>query len=226
MLCAERGWQCCVHAIGDRANREVLDAFEAALARFPGSPGRFRVEHAQILSPQDVPRFARLGVIPSMQPTHAVCDMRWARDRLGTERLKGAYAWATLLRSGSPVAAGSDFPVESERPLYGIHAAVTRQDHARRPRGGWRPEERMSREQALRAFTVDAARAAFEEGDKGTLEVGKLADFTVLDADIMTCPPEDILTATVLMTVIAGEAAFEAEGGELKARGSGLKVEG
>jgi predicted amidohydrolase YtcJ len=210
-LCAKHGWQCAIHAIGDRANREVLDAYAAAVKKHPGADHRFRVEHAQVIHPEDIPRFAALGVIPSMQPTHATSDMRWARDRLGEKRLAGAYAWASLLKSGCRIAAGSDFPVESEKPLWGFYAAVTRQDHEGRPAGGWRPGERMTREQALRAFTFDAAYAAFEEKDKGTLEPGKLADFVVLDTDIMTCPPRDILKARVLMTVIGGEVVYRAE---------------
>jgi predicted amidohydrolase YtcJ len=210
-LCARRGWQCCTHAIGDRANREVLDAYEAALKAHPGGDRRFRVEHAQIISSDDLPRFAKLGVIPSMQPTHATSDMRWAADRLGEKRLSGAYAWATLLKAGCRIAGGSDFPVESERPLLGIYAAVTRQDREGRPEGGWRPEERMTRLQALRAFTVDAAHAAFEEKQKGTLETGKLADFTVLDTDVLTCSPKGILKAKVLMTVIGGEVVYRSK---------------
>jgi predicted amidohydrolase YtcJ len=216
LLCARRGWQCCTHAIGDRANRETLDAYEAAFKAHPGAERRFRVEHAQVISPADVPRFARLGVIASVQPTHATSDMRWAADRLGDKRLPGAYAWATLLKSGCRVAAGSDFPVESERPLLGMYAAVTRQDGEGRPEGGWTPGERMTREQALRAFTVDAAHAAFEEKEKGTLERGKLADFTVLDTDLLTCPPKDILKAKVLMTVIGGEVVYRASATSLK----------
>jgi predicted amidohydrolase YtcJ len=210
-LCAERGWQCCTHAIGDRANRETLDAYQAALKAHPGGDRRFRVEHAQVISPADLPRFAKLGVVASVQPTHATSDMRWAADRLGSERLRGAYAWASLIKSGARVAAGSDFPVESERPLLGVYAAVTRQDRAGKPPGGWLPAERLTREQALRAFTIDAAWAAFEEKDKGTLQPGKLADFVVLDTDLLKCPPADILEAKVLMTVIGGEVVYRAE---------------
>jgi len=205
---ADGGWQVCTHAIGDRANREVLDAYERVLKGRAGGELRFRVEHAQVIDPGDLPRFARLGLVPSMQPTHATSDMRWAADRLGEARLAGAYAWATLANSGAHLAFGSDFPVESERPLRGFHAAVTRQDRRGEPAGGWCPAERLSREEALRAFTVGAARAAFEEALKGTLESGKYADFVVLSRDILSCEPAELLTTEVVMTVIGGEVVF------------------
>lgn len=202
------GYQVCTHAIGDRGNREVLDVYEAALKRRPVADHRFRIEHAQVIALSDIPRFARLGVIPSMQPTHATSDMRWAEARLGPARIAGAYAWARLLRAGSRIAAGSDFPVESENPLWGFYAAVTRTNHQGLPSGGWRPQERMTRTQALRAFTIDAAYAAFEEKLKGVLEVGRLADFVVLSGDIMTCEPARILQTTCRMTVIGGKVVY------------------
>ncbi len=204
------GYQVCTHAIGDRGNREVLDLYQAALKQRPVEDHRFRIEHAQVIALADIPRFAQLGVIPSMQPTHATSDMRWAEARLGPKRLAGAYAWARLLRAGSRIAAGSDFPVESEKPLWGFYAAVTRQNHQGLPSGGWRPQERMTRTQALRAFTLDAAYAAFEEQQKGSLKVGKLADFVVLSKDIMTCDPADILRATCRMTVVGGQVVYRA----------------
>lgn len=206
--CLAVGWQLCVHAIGDRGNRVVLDAFEAALRRAPRADHRFRVEHAQVLSLEDIPRFARLGVLPSMQPTHATSDMPWAGDRLGPARLAGAYAWRKILDAGSAIPCGSDFPVESHDPLKGIHAAVTRQDAGGRPEGGWLPGERMTREEALRGFTVDACRAAFEEGWKGTLAPGMAADLTVLDRDVLACPATEILEARVVWTVVAGEVVY------------------
>ncbi|MDH3592142.1 MAG: amidohydrolase [Planctomycetota bacterium] len=202
---AAHGWQICTHAIGDRANREVLDAYEAALK---GRPLRFRVEHAQCLSLEDIPRFKKLGVIASMQPTHATSDMRWAVDRVGPERLKGCYAWRRLLDTNARLAFGSDFPVESENPLWGFYAAVTRQDHDGQPEGGWLPHQRLTRAEALKAFTLDAAYAAFQEHELGTLEKGKLADFVVLDQDIMKVAPREILRTRVLRTVIAGETVF------------------
>lgn len=204
----KRGWQLCVHAIGDRANREVLNAFEAALREVPVPDHRFRVEHAQITHPDDIRRFAGLGVIPSMQPTHATSDMWMAEKRLGRRRLTGAYAWRKFLDAGCRIAGGSDFPVESHNPLLGFYAAVTRQDAEGRPEGGWLSEERLTREEALRCFTVDACRASFEEKVKGVLRPGMYADFVVLSRDIMTCPPQEILTAEVLRTVINGETAY------------------
>ena len=208
-LATKHGYQVCTHAIGDRANREVLDAYETVLKDHPKLDARWRSEHAQVVAVKDLPRFAKLGVLPSMQFTHATSDMRWAKDRLGSERLKGAYAWATLLKSGCRIPGGSDFPVESENPLWGVYAAVTRQDREGQPAGGWRSEECISRKQALRAFTIDAAYAAFEEKKKGTLETGKLADFVVFDRDVITCPIKELLVARVEMTVIGGEVVYE-----------------
>lgn len=206
-----QGYQVCTHAIGDRANREVLDAYESALGELPSKDHRFRIEHAQLLSPQDIPRFAELGVIASMQPTHCTSDMRWVDARIGPERAKGAYAWASLLRTGVTIAAGSDFPVESPNPFPGIYAAITRQNAAGEPPGGWRPEQRMTRGEVLRAFTIDAARAAFQESEKGSLEPGKLADFVIVDRDIMTCEPKRIVETKVLKTAIGGEVVYEAK---------------
>jgi len=200
----KHGYQVCVHAIGDRANREALDAFEAAGAK----DARFRIEHAQCLSLDDLPRFARLGVIASMQPTHATSDMRWAEERVGKERLKGCYAWRRLLESGARLAGGSDFPVESENPLLGFYAAVTRQDEMGKPEGGWIPDQRLSRDEALRLFTLDAAVAAFEEGVKGSIAPGKYADFVILSADILKVPAAEVLKVQVERTVIAGETVY------------------
>ena len=212
----ERGYQVCTHAIGDRGNREVLDAYQRALRGAGGTPAdgpgghdhRFRVEHSQLLSPADIPRFAALGVIASMQPTHCTSDMRWVDARVGTERAKGAYAWASLLRTGARIAGGSDFPVESHNPFLGLYAAVTRQDESGQPPGGWHPEQRMTREEALRAFTLDAAYAAFEETRRGSITPDKSADFIVIDRDVMTCEPDQLTGARVLRTVIAGQAVF------------------
>lgn len=208
---ARNGYQVCVHAIGDRGNREVLDAYALALSRRPRADHRFRIEHAQLLSPDDVPRFAKLGVIASMQPTHCTSDMRWVEARVGARRAAGAYAWASLLRSGARIAAGSDFPVESHNPFPGLYAAVTRQAADGQPAGGWHAEQRMTRDEALRAFTLDAAYAAFEEERKGSLTAGKLADFIVVDRDVMTCDARDIVGTRVLRTVIGGETVYEAK---------------
>ena len=206
------GFQVCIHAIGDRANRLVLDLYERAFKEVPEAQDhRFRIEHAQILHPDDLPRFAPLGIIASMQPTHATSDMYWAGDRLGTERLAGAYAWKSLLNTGVVIAGGSDAPVEDANPLWGIYAAITRQDHKGWPEGGWYPEQRVSREEALKMFTINAAYTAFEEETKGTLTSGKLADMVVLSDDIMTIPPARILQAKALMTILGGKVVYKTE---------------
>ncbi len=203
------GWQVATHAIGDRANRTVLDAYERALAGVPGGDYRLRIEHAQVLAPEDIPRFVSLGVIPSMQPTHATSDMPWAGARLGPDRLAGAYAWRSLLNTGVRLPLGSDFPVESPAPLWGIYAAVTRQDHAGQPVGGWLPGQRLTLTEAVRGFTLDAAYSTFDEGLKGSLEEGKLADLVVLSADPFTVAPAEILEIEVRMTVVGGEVVYE-----------------
>jgi hypothetical protein len=205
---AAAGFQVNTHAIGDRANRVVLDAYAAVL----GGPNdrRFRVEHAQIVDPADFALFRKYGIIASMQAAHATSDMRWAGQRVGPARIEGAYAWRKFLALGVRVANGSDFPVENANPMWGFYASITRQDHAGNPPGGWRPGERMSRDEALRSWTLDAAYAAFEEKDKGSLEPGKLADFLILDTDIMTAEPKAILNAKVLMTVLGGRIVHEA----------------
>jgi predicted amidohydrolase YtcJ len=203
------GLQVGVHAIGDRANREVLDALERVAPDHPDNPGRHRLEHAQILSPADIPRFARLGVLAAMQPIHATSDMYWADERLGEARLNGAYAWQSLDDHGAHLALGSDFPVEVVNPFLGFYAAITRQDLDGWPEGGWRPRERLTRKQALRGYTIDAAYAGFMETEVGSLEAGKQADFVVIDRDIMSVPPEDIPETVVLETWVGGKKVFE-----------------
>jgi predicted amidohydrolase YtcJ len=202
------GLQAGVHAIGDAANRLVLDAYEQVLSEYPENPGRHRIEHAQILDPQDIPRFSELAVIAAMQPTHATSDMYWAGERLGADRLAGAYAWRSLLDSGALLAFGSDFPVEEVNPMLGIHAAVTRQDQQGWPQGGWLARERISRKEAIRAFTRDAAYAGFMEEQVGSLEAGKRADFIVLEEDILEIPAEKIPKVRVLQTWVDGEQVF------------------
>jgi predicted amidohydrolase YtcJ len=213
------GWQLWIHAIGDRGNRISLDAFrKAAAAPAPdGGAWRPRIEHAQVVAPQDVPRFGREGVIASMQPVHATSDMPWAEDRLGPQRIAGAYAWRSLKKAGARLSGGSDFPVESENPLYGFYAAITRKDREGRPAGGWRAAERLTRAEALALFTSDAAWAAFEEGTRGKIEVGYAADLTVFAKDPMTAPEEDIPTIPVVLTVVDGRVAWSSAG----AAGSG-----
>ena len=210
-----RGVQVETHAIGDRANRTILDLYERALKTVPPEQRkirepRWRVEHAQILSPQDIPRFAKLGVIPSMQPSHAISDLFFAPSRLGKERLAGAYAWQSLIKSGAILAGGSDAPVERGEPMIEFYAAISRKSVKGFSGEGWHSEQAVSREQALKMFTAWPAYAAFEEKDKGSIEVGKLADLTVLSKDIMKVPTPEILATTCVMTVIGGEVVYEA----------------
>ena len=202
------GFQVCVHAIGDRANRMVLDAYQAALDSVPTSDHRFRIEHAQILNRFDIPRFAELGVIPSMQTSHQTSDMYWIMNRLGWTRVQGAYAWRSLLNTGVVIPNGTDFPVEAVNPMIRFHSAITRQDADGWPAGGWFPAERMTREEALESMTIWPAYAAFMEHVAGSLAPGKYADFTVLDQDIMTAAPERILETHVVMTVLGGETVY------------------
>jgi predicted amidohydrolase YtcJ len=204
------GFQVCVHAIGDRGNDIVLNVYENVLASgAPGEPSpRWRIEHAQVVSLPDIQRFAKIGVIPSMQPTHATSDMPWAETRVGPERIKGAYAWRRFLQSGCMIVGGSDFPVESNNPLWGFYAAITRTDREGNPPGGWYPDQIMTREEAARAYTQWAAYGGFQEDWKGTIEPGKTADLTVFGEDIMKIEPKDILTTPVEMTIVAGRVAY------------------
>jgi predicted amidohydrolase YtcJ len=213
--CLDKGFQLCVHAIGDRANNVVLNVYETLLSQRPVEvPGvRFRVEHAQVLDQSDIPRFHRLGVLPMMQPTHCTSDMTWVEERLGVQRLAGAYAWRSLIDQGSIIPGGSDFPVESPNPIWGFYAAVSRQDHAGQPEGGWHPEQRMTRIEALKSFTIWGAYAGFQERMKGSIEVGKWADLTVLSEDIMQVEPQRILQASVELTIVAGAVAYRSNSG-------------
>ncbi len=208
----ERAMRCDIqigtHAIGDRANRIALDTYAEAIRTTGGGPGRHRIEHAQILAAEDLARFGPLGVIASVQPTHATSDMPWAESRVGPERIEGAYAWRSLLDAGARLALGSDFPVEAVAPLIGFYAAVTRQDAEGLPEGGWSPGQRLTRAEALRGFTLDAAYAAFMEDEVGSLEPGKRADFVVLSRDIMAVLPAEILEAEVVATYLDGVAIF------------------
>ncbi|MEX0908904.1 MAG: amidohydrolase family protein, partial [Gemmatimonadaceae bacterium] len=196
------------HAIGDRGNRIALDAYDAGFRRTPVRDHRFRVEHAQVVALTDIPRFARLGVIPSMQASHQRSDMRWAEERVGPQRIRGAYAWRKLLRTGVVIPNGSDAPVESVNPLISFYAAVTRQDESGYPPGGWYPAERMTRAEALKAMTIWPAFAGFQESLIGSIKTGKLADFTVLDRDIMTVPTSQILSAGVVATFVGGRQVY------------------
>jgi len=204
------GFQVNVHAIGDRANRIVLDQFEAALREVPTADHRFRIEHAQILRYQDIPRFAELDVIPSMQGSHQTSDMYWVPNRLGWARAQGAYAWRSLLNTGVVIPNGSDFPVEAVNPLISFHSFFTRQDADNFPAGGWMPEQRTTRQEALWSITLWPAYAAFMENESGSLTPGKYADFVVLDRDVMTVAPEEVLRTRVLMTVLGGRTIYRA----------------
>jgi predicted amidohydrolase YtcJ len=204
--CMASGFQLAVHAIGDATNRDLLDAFAAAGVA-PDRDLRFRAEHAQVLAPTDLGRFAALGLVASMQPTHATSDMRWAAARLGPERARLAYACGSVLRTGAHVAFGSDFPVELPSPLYGLHAAVTRQDRQGRPAGGYLPEERITLDEALRAFTVEPAWAAFAEAHRGVLQPGRVADVTVFDRAL--APDRGLLATRVDCTIVGGAIVYE-----------------
>ena len=208
------GIQVETHAIGDRANRLILDLYEQAFKAVPPNARkirepRWRVEHAQIVDPVDIPRFAKLGVIPSMQPSHAISDLFFAPGRLGIDRLAAAYAWQSFLKSGSIICGGSDAPVERGEPMIEFYAAVARKSIRGESAEGWHPEQAVSREQALKMFTIWPAYGVFEENDKGSIEVGKLADFTVLSLDILKIPEPEILKSRCVMTMIAGEVVFE-----------------
>ncbi|MES2319581.1 MAG: amidohydrolase [Pseudomonadota bacterium] len=205
----QRGYQVNVHAIGDAGNRQILNGFER-LVKKTGSVGqRHRIEHAQVVALDDIARFKAIGIVPSMQPTHATSDMNMAEQRVGPQRIKGAYAWRTFLKQGSRVACGSDFPVESSNPFFGIHAAVTRQDAAGQPAAGWYANEAMTLTEAFRCFTLDAAYAGHQEKSLGSLEKGKWADFIVIDQDLFTMPARDIHKVGVLQTWVGGRQVFE-----------------
>ncbi len=203
------GLQVMVHAIGDQANDMLLTIFERVAARNGARDRRFRIEHAQHLRRQDIPRFAQLGVIASMQPYHAIDDGRWAEKVIGTERSKTTYAFRSLLQQGARLAFGSDWFVAPPTPLEGIYAAVTRRTLDGKNPDGWVPEQKISLEQALRAYTLAGAYASFEENEKGSLAPGKLADFVIIDRDLFSIPPETIREAQVDFTVVGGRVVFE-----------------
>lgn len=204
ILALRRGYQVCTHAIGDRGIHEVLQAYERALAAVPVRDPRLRIEHLQAVAREDVPTLKRLGIIASMQPSHATSDMYWAEERIGARRGLGLYAWRWVLDLGIPVAAGSDFPVDPEQPLVGLHSAVTRQDFKNWPEGGWHPDQKMTLAEAIAAYTAGAAYAAFEEHDKGRIAPGLWADLTILGEDLRAVPPERIPSVEVRATIVGG----------------------
>ncbi|KQV47481.1 MULTISPECIES: amidohydrolase [unclassified Duganella] len=204
----QAGYQVNVHAIGDAGNKQILDSFEQLGKQYPLAARRHRIEHAQVVQLSDIPRFRQLAIVPSMQPTHATSDQNMAEQRVGLERIKGAYAWHTFLQQGSRIACGSDFPIESPNPLQGIHAAVTRQDMQDAPSGGWHKEQAMTLVEAFRCFTLDAAWAAHQEQSVGSLEKGKWADFIITDRDLFQVPAGEIGKIGVLETWVGGRQVF------------------
>lgn len=210
-LVISNGFQLNFHAIGDRANQLALDQFAQTFESIGGSELRHRIEHAQVIALNDIPRFKQLGIIPAMQPTHATSDMNMAEDRIGKDRLRGAYAWKRFVEQGSPIAMGSDFPVELANPFYGLHAAVTRQDRQNQPKAGWIPSQSLSLEQAFKGFTIDSAYAAHQEDVLGGLTVGKWADFILIDQNIFAISPQQIWRTKVLETWLAGEKVYDAK---------------
>lgn len=195
--------------IGTRANNLCLNNYERAFREAPVTDHRFRITHAQILLESDITRFTKLNVIPSMQPIHATSDKRFVEKRLGKKRMAGAYAWRSILNTGSIIACGSDFPVESNNPFKGIYAAITRQDEEGNPPDGWYPEQCMTLEEAIRGYTIWAAQSVFQENILGSIEMGKLADFTIIDRDILSINPENIPETKVIFTIIGGKIVFE-----------------
>jgi predicted amidohydrolase YtcJ len=202
------GFQLNFHAIGDRANRISLDAFAAARAANGSRERRDRIEHAQVVAPMDFTRFADLGVIASMQPAHQTTDMRWAEQRIGPERAKGAYAWATFLKHGVRLAFGTDYPVEPIDPFRGLYACVTRELPDGGPSGGWQPQEKISMDDCIRAYTSGSAYGEFEEGKKGQIKPGHYADIIVLSVDVTQAKPAEIVKTKVLRTILAGRTIY------------------
>ncbi len=207
-LAYNNGYQIAYHAIGDGANHQVLDTYERLLEENPREDPRLRIEHFQIITAEDMQRALDMGILPAMQFTHATSDSNMAEGRLGSERIKTAYAWRTVLDKGGIIIGGSDAPVELVNPFHGLYAGVTRMTRAGEPEGGWYPEQKVTREEALRAFTIWAAYGQFEEDLKGSLEAGKLADFVVIDRDYMTCPEEEIKDIQVLATYVGNELVY------------------
>ncbi len=209
----ESDFQVCTHAIGDKAIRTMLDVYEKALAENPNTDHRFRIEHSQIVNLSDIARYAKLGVIPAMQPTHAVSDMLWTEDRIGLDRVKGTYAFRSFIDEGIKIPCGSDFPVETNNPLIGIYHAVVRQDKYGNPIGGWLPEQRMTVKEAIMGYTIWAAYAAFQDDILGSIEVDKYADFTILNKDILTIKPSEILHTKPIYTIVGGKVRYRATDG-------------
>ena len=220
----ENGFQVGTHAIGDAANRQVIDIYEKVLKENPLEDHRYRIEHFQIATLEDIQRIADIGIIPAMQSVHATSDKNMAEDRVGPERIKGGYAWRKVLNTGNVIVNGSDANVELVNPYHGLYAAVTRAGRDGEPAGGWYPEECMTREEALRSFTIWAAYGQFEEDIKGSLEIGKLADFVVIDRDYMTCPDRDIMGIIPLATVVGGEIVYTKDNSQITVMFEGMPM--
>jgi predicted amidohydrolase YtcJ len=203
------GFQLAFHAIGDRANRVALDVFESITRVNGARDRRDRVEHAQVVAPEDIERFGTLHVIASMQPSHETNDLRWAEQRLGPERIKGAYAWNSIQKGGARLAFGTDYDVEPINPFRGLYACVTRELPDGGPAGGWQPQEKISLDDCIQAYTIGSAYAQFEEGKKGDLKVGKYADFIILSQDLTKATPKEILNTEVLQTVVGGRTVYQ-----------------
>ena len=220
----DNGFQASTHAIGDAANRQVVDIYEKVLKENPLDDHRYRIEHFQIATLEDIQRIADLEIIPAMQSVHATSDKNMAEDRVGPERIKGGYAWRKVLNTGNIIVNGSDANVELVNPYHGLYAAVTRKGRDGEPEGGWYPEECMTREEALRSFTIWAAYGQFEENIKGSIEVGKLADFVVLDRDYMTCPDSEIMNILPLATIVGGEVVYEKDNSKVTVMFEGMPM--
>jgi predicted amidohydrolase YtcJ len=220
----DNGFQASTHAIGDAANRQVVDIYEKVLKENPLEDHRYRIEHFQIATLEDIQRIADLEIIPAMQSVHATSDKNMAEDRVGPERIKGGYAWRKVLNTGNIIVNGSDANVELVNPYHGLYAAVTRKGRDGEPEGGWYPEECMTREEALRSFTIWAAYGQFEEDIKGSIEVGKLADFVVIDRDYMTCPDSEIMNILPLATIVGGEVVYEKDNSKVTVMFEGMPM--
>ena len=209
----KRGFQIAIHAIGDAGNREAMDILEAVIRKHPeAGANRHRIEHAQVIHPDDIPRLGQLGFIASMEPPHAMEDKTWAEERVGPERILGAYAWRTLRESNARLTFNSDNPGSDHNIFYGLHSAITRQDRDLQPEGGWYPEQRMNADEAVRGYTSWSAYASFREDLTGVLEEGRWADLTVMDVDPFLLSeenPSDILSGRILMTIVGGKVAYE-----------------
>ena len=207
------GFQIAIHAIGDAGNREAIDILETVFQEDPSTAAnRHRIEHAQVISPEDIPRLGRLGIIASMEPPHAMEDKTWAEQRLGSERILGAYAWRSLRETGANLTFNSDNPGSDHNIFYGLHSAITRKDKNQQPEGGWYADQRMTADESVRAYTTWSAYASFREDKAGVIEAGRWADLTVMDVDpfvLADQSPGDILSGRIIITIVNGKIVYE-----------------